>query len=449
MSPTARRILVSVIVVVVIALAAGAWIIRGPGPMDFADGPKVALADYHGANPTGVPATLAQASPVERGAYLARAADCEACHTAPGGKPYAGGLAFKLPFGTMYSTNITPDKESGIGNYSDQDFLNAVHRGIREDGARLYPAMPYASYTYMTDADALAIKAYLFSLPPVRAPDPENTLTFPFNQRWAMIFWSAVFNRDHRFEPDSSKSPEWNRGAYVSEALAHCGECHTPRNLAFALDNRKKFAGAVAAGWRAYNISSDKTTGIGGWSDDDLVAYLATGHATGHGTASGPMGEAVDRSLSYLVPEDVRAVVAYLRTVPATPSPDLPASPAPPAPPSHKQGGGAQEARGKILFEGACVSCHGWTGESPLSPFATIAGARAVNDPTAINVAEIVIHGTRRHHPPDAISMPAFGDAYSDIEIAAVANYVTARFGSKPSQLTAQDVANLREQASE
>jgi mono/diheme cytochrome c family protein len=449
MSPTARRILVSVIVVVVIALAAGVWIIRGPGPMDFADGPKVALADYHGANPTGVPATLAQASPVERGAYLARAADCEACHTAPGGKPYAGGLAFKLPFGTMYSTNITPDKESGIGNYSDQDFLNAVHRGIREDGARLYPAMPYASYTYMTDADALAIKAYLFSLPPVRAPDPENTLTFPFNQRWAMIFWSAVFNRDHRFEPDSSKSPEWNRGAYVSEALAHCGECHTPRNLAFALDNRKKFAGAVAAGWRAYNISSDKTTGIGGWSDDDLVAYLASGHATGHGTASGPMGEAVDRSLSYLVPEDVRAVVAYLRTVPATPSPDLPASPAPPAPPSHKQGGGAQEARGKMVFEGACVSCHGWTGESPLSPFATIAGARAVNDPTAINVAEIVIHGTRRHHPPDAISMPAFGDAYSDIEIAAVANYVTARFGSKPSQLTAQDVANLRQQASE
>jgi mono/diheme cytochrome c family protein len=448
MSPAARRILVSVIVVVVIALA-GVWIIRGPGPMDFADGPKVALADYHGANPTGVPVSLAQASPVERGAYLARAADCEACHTAPGGKPYAGGLAFKLPFGTLYSTNITPDKESGIGNYSDQDFLNAVHRGIREDGARLYPAMPYASYTYMTDADALAIKAYLFSLPPVHAPDPENTLTFPFNQRWAMVFWSAMFNRDRRFEPDSSKSPEWNRGAYVSEALAHCGECHTPRNLAFALDNRKKFSGAVAAGWRAYNTSSDKTTGIGGWSDDDLVAYLATGHATGHGTASGPMAEAVDRSLSYLVPEDVRAVVAYLRTVPATASADLPASPAPPAPPSHKQGGGTQEARGKMVFEGACVSCHGWTGESPLSPFATITGAWAVNDPTAINVAEVVIHGTRRHHPPDAISMPAFGDAYSDIEIAAVANYVTARFGSKPSQLTAQDVANLRQQASE
>ena len=449
MSTAGRRILSSVVAIVVIAVVAGLWILRGPGPMDFADGPKVALADYHGANPTGVPAALAQASLVERGAYLARAADCEACHSTQDGKPYAGGLPFKLPFGTLYSTNITPDKETGIGNYSDQDFLNAVHRGIRHDGARLYPAMPFASYTYMTDDDALAIKAYLFSLPPVRAPAPENTLSFPFNQRWAMTFWSAVFNRDSRFAPDTSKSPECNRGAYLSEALAHCGECHTPRNLAFALDNRRKFMGAVAAGWRAYNITSDKATGIGAWADDDLVSYLAIGHANGHGTASGPMGEAVDRSFNYMVGEDIRAVVAYLRTVPPITSPDLPATLAPPAPPSHKQGGGTQEARGKMVFEGACVSCHGWTGESPISPFATIAGAWAVNDPTAINVAEVVIHGTKRHHPPDAISMPAFGNAYSDTEIAALANYVTARFGSKPSHLTAQDVAELRTQASE
>ena len=212
------------------------------------------------------------------------------CHTTQGGKEYAGGLGFKLPFGTLYSTNITPDKETGIGNYSDQDFLNAVHRGIRRDGARLYPAMPYTSYTYISDADALAIKAYLFSLPPVRATAPANTLAFPFNQRWAMVFWSALFNPDTRFEPDTSKSPEWNRGAYLAEALAHCGECHTPRNLAFALNNRKKFAGAVTAGWRAFNISSDKTTGVGGWRDDDLVSYLSTGHAAGHGTASGPDG---------------------------------------------------------------------------------------------------------------------------------------------------------------
>jgi mono/diheme cytochrome c family protein len=449
MSPAARRILLSVVAIAVVAIIVAIWIIRGPGPMAFGTGPNVELADYKGVNPTGVPAKLAQASLVERGAYLARAADCMVCHTTQGGKEYAGGLGFKLPFGTLYSTNITPDKETGIGNYSDQDFLNALHRGTRRDGARLYPAMPYTSYTYITDADALAIKAYLFSLAPVRATPPANTLVFPFNQRWAMAFWSALFNPDTRFEPDTSKSPEWNRGAYLAEALAHCGECHTPRNLAFALNNRKKFGGALTAGWRAFNISSDKATGLGAWSDDDIFAYLSTGHAAGHGTASGPMGEAVDQSFSQLAPEDIRAMVAYLRTVPAIASADLPATTAPAAPASHKDGGGTPDPRGKMVFQGACVSCHGWTGESSISPFATLTGAWAVNDPSATNVAQIVISGTRRHTPPDAVSMPAFGNAYSDVEIAAVANYVTARFGSKPSRITAQDVAELRKQTSQ
>jgi len=312
----------------------------------------------------------------------------------------------------------------------------------------LYPAMPYTSYTYLSDADALDIKAYLFSLPPVRAPAPDNTLAFPFNQRWAMMFWSALFNRDVRYEPDTSKSPEWNRGAYLAEALAHCGECHTPRNLAFALDNRKKFGGAITAGWRAFNISSDKATGVGGWRDDDLISYLSTGHAAGHGTASGPMGEAVDNSLSQLAPEDVSAIVAYLRSVPPTTSSDLPATLAPPAPASHKEGPTA-DARGKMVFQGACVSCHGWTGESAISPTATLTGGWAVNDPAATNVAQIVISGTKRHTPAGALSMPAFGNAYSDDEIAAVANYVTARFGSKGSKLTAQDVAELRKQTAQ
>ena len=449
MSPAARRILLSVVAIVVVAVAIGLWIVRGPGPMAFADGPKVALADYRGANPAGVPSALAQASVVERGAYLARAADCMVCHTTEGGKEYAGGLGFKLPFGTLYSTNITPDKDTGIGNYSDQDFLAAMHRGIRRDGARLYPAMPFTSYTYVSDADALAIKAYLFSLPPVRAAAPENTLMFPFNQRWAMGFWSALFNPDTRFEPDTSKSPEWNRGAYLAEALAHCGECHTPRNLAFALNNRLKFAGAVTAGWRAFNISSDKTTGVGAWRDDDLVSYLSIGHADGHGAASGPMGEAVDHSLSKLAPEDIRAVVAYLRSVPPTASTDLPATLAPSAPASHRDGGGTPDPRGKMVFEGACVSCHGWSGESSISLFATLTGAWEVNDPGATNVAQIVISGTKRYTPEGAVSMPAFGNGYSDVEIAAVANYVTARFGSKPAHMTAQDVAALRKQTSQ
>ncbi|MDI4232701.1 cytochrome c [Bradyrhizobium sp. Arg237L] len=444
----AMRILLSLAVIVIAAVAVGVWIVRGPGPLDFSGGNKVAVADYRAGKPTGAPVALEKASQVERGEYLAKAADCMVCHTKPGEKEYAGGLAFKLPFGTLYSTNITPDKETGIGNYSDQDFLNAVQRGKRHDGAMLYPAMPYASYTYMTDADVLAVKAYLFSLPPVRAPAPENTLAFPFNQRWVMLFWSAVFNPDTRFAPDTSKSPEWNRGAYLAEALAHCGECHTPRNLGFALDNRKKFAGAVTAGWRAFNISSDKATGLGNWSDEALVSYLSTGHALGHGAASGPMGEAVDNSLSQLAPEDVRAIAVYLRSVPPQPSPDLPATTAPAAPASHKEGVTA-DARGKIVFEGACVSCHGWTGESLVSPTATLTGSWAVNDPAATNVAQIVLSGTKRTTPDGALSMPAFGNAYSDDEIAAVANYVTARFGAKGSKLTAKDVAELRQQTAQ
>jgi mono/diheme cytochrome c family protein len=443
-----RSIIVAAAVIAVIAVAVLIWLVSTPGPIAFARGANVPLADYHGGNPTGVPPELENATVIKRGEYLARAADCQVCHTAPGGADYAGGLTFPLPFGTIYSTNITPDKDTGIGDYSDRDFLDAVQRGIRRDGAHLYPAMPFTSYTYMTDADALAIKAYLFSLAPVRSADRTDTLVFPFNQRWAMRIWSLLFSGNGRFAPDTAQSPQWNRGAYLAEALAHCGECHTPRNLAFALDNRKKFAGALTAGWRAFNITSDRGSGVGAWSDDELVAYLSTGHALGRGTAAGPMGEAVDESFSALSPADVHALVVYVRSVPAVASSDLPATIAPPAPASFKSGGGTADVRGRKVFEQACVSCHGWTGVSSISPFATITGSRAVNDPTATNVAQIVISGMKRETPPGIVSMPAFGSSYSDSEIAAVANYVTGRFGSAPSRISEKEVAELRQQTS-
>ena len=437
-----------IIVLVLIGLGVLAWRIFNPGPLAFAGGATVALSDYHAADPTGVPAGLASADVVKRGEYLVRAADCMVCHTAPGGASYAGGLAIPLPFGTLYSTNITPDKDTGIGDYNDQDFLNAVQRGIRRDGTRLYPAMPYPSYTYMIDADALAIKAYLFSLAPLHSVNRPDTLTFPFNQRWSMAVWSFFFNADSRFAPNTAQSADRNRGAYIAEALAHCGECHTPRNPAFALDNRRKLAGAVTAGWHAFNISSDQGTGIGGWTDDEVFAYLSRGHALGRGTAAGPMGEAVDESFSQMAPADIRALVSYVRSVPAVVSPDLPATIAPPAPVSPKAGGATANALGKKVFEQACVSCHGWTGVSAITPYATISGTRAVNDPAATNVAQIVISGTTRHTPAGVISMPAFGGIYSDADIAAVANYVTARFGSEKSEIAEKDVAALREQTS-
>ena len=442
-----KRALLFVLLIVVLAVAGfGGWIVFGPGPLDFAGGSPVLLTDYKGADPTGVPPSLRNAAPEVRGAYLARAADCEACHTSEGGLPFAGGLAFKLPFGTLYSPNITPDRETGIGGWSDADFLNAVHKGIAADGTRLYPVFPYAAYTMMTDSDALAIKAFLFSLPAVHAPTPPNTFAFPFNQRWLMAFWSAFFNSDRRFMPNPAQSPEWNRGAYLAEAMAHCGDCHTPRNLMQALDNRHKFAGAIASGWNAYDITPDTISGIGSWSDAGLAEFLATGHTADHGTASGPMGEAVDRSLMHLDSQDIMALVAYLRTIPPLADPALPAPKASPAPTSPSDGVVLADGRGKAIFAGACQSCHGWTGESPVLSYATLIGSRAVNDPSARNVAQAIIWGVRRSGPEGPIVMPAFGRAYSDVEIAALANYVTARFGASPSAITAAEIAQLRQE---
>jgi mono/diheme cytochrome c family protein len=445
-----RKIIgVIIAVVVLVAIAFAGWLFLGRDPMSFAGGSTVALADYQEADVTGVPAGLAQADLVKRGEYLTHAADCQACHTAEGGAPFAGGFAFNMPFGTIYSTNITPDKQTGIGNYTDAQFLAAVHKGIRADGAKLYPAMPYASYTYMTDADALAIKAYLFTLAPVTAPARPNRLTFPFDQRGLIGIWNVVFDPDYRFRPNTGESREWNRGAYLAEAMGHCGDCHTPRNLAYGLNNHQKFAGAITAGWHAFNITDVKDSGIGGWSDADLYSYLSTGHANGHGGAAGPMGEASDNSLSYLLPDDVHALLTYLRSVPARES-ELPRTVSTPAPASHKEGVAAgANSRGEKVFASACASCHDWTGVSPVTGFATLTGVRAVNDPGATNVAQTVVYGVHRQTADGRIFMPAFGEGYSDDDIAAVSNYVTARFGAKGAVLTGKDVADLRKQAAQ
>lgn len=435
-----------VVAVVIIAAGYGLWLVLGPGPMDFAGGQRMGL-DASRSGPTGVPTELGNASALERGAYLTRAADCIACHTTEGKQPYAGGRAFVLPFGTLYATNITPDRETGIGAYSDADFLRAMHEGVARDGHRLYPAMPYTSYTYMTDADVLAIKAYLFSLPAVHAVTPANTLRFPFNQRWLMGIWSAFFNADKRFQPNNAHDAEWNRGAYLAEALGHCGECHTPRTLAFSLDNRRKFAGAQQAGWNAYNISLDPQTGIGSWSAQELAHYLSAGHAPGHGTANGPMAEAVDMSLRYLTAGDIAALVAYVKSVPAVRSHDVPPLRQTPAPAAHAAGlTTAVDPRGKEIYAGACVGCHGWTGISPAVDYANLTGIRAVNDPSATNVVQVVRDGSSRDDLHGELYMPGFGSAYTDAEVAAVANYVTARFGARASNITAAKVAELRQQ---
>jgi mono/diheme cytochrome c family protein len=439
---TFSRALLWILVAVIVLAAVSAYVALGPAATAFAPGKRVALSSYRGHDPTGSPGELANAALLERGEYLTRAADCVVCHTAKAGTPFIGGRAFVLPFGTLYSSNITPDMETGIGGYTDVDFLNALRRGIARGGKRLYPAMPYPSYALISDADALAIKAFLFSLAPVRAPPPPNTLAFPFNQRALMSMWSALFNSNQRYEPNINQSDEWNRGAYLVEAMEHCGECHTPRNVFFGLNNRQKFQGTVQAGWRAYNITADRDSGIGGWSDEDIALYLSMGHSTGRGAAAGPMGEAVSESMSHLTSSDIRAMVTYLRTIPALGSKDLAAVRTTPA--SARAEPAQPDGRGKEIYEGVCAGCHGWTGVDSVIAAANLTGTRAVNDPTAINVAQIILHGAPFHTREPIPAMPPFDSIYSDPDIAAVANYVTALFGVESVRLNASDISKLR-----
>lgn len=383
----------------------------------------------------GAPAGPVTAALLARGEYLTRAADCAACHDAPNGKPFGGGLPFKLPFGTIYSTNITADRDTGIGNWSDDEFVRALHRGIAPGGRYLYPAFPYTSFTAMSRDDALAIKAYLFSLPPQHVANKQDHLSFPFNQRWGMAFWNLAFLSDRRFVPDPAQSAAVNRGAYLATALGHCGECHTPRNLAYALESDRAFAGEVLQGWEAYNITSDKRAGVGGWSDTQLASFLSSARAQDRGAAAGPMAEAVEHSLQYLTSEDVGALVAYLRTVaPQSGDYEVNTAPAPEA----------EDELGRHVFAGGCVNCHEYNGDGRQTVYASLIGSRSVADPDGANVTQVLLNGARYHFKNQNVFMPPFGPAYSDAELAAVANYVIARFGGKTGHVTPQDVAKQR-----
>jgi mono/diheme cytochrome c family protein len=387
---------------------------------------------------------------ITRGKYLTIAADCAACHTVPGGKPFAGGFAFHMPFGTIYSTNITADKKTGIGGWTDDDFVRALHRGVAKDGAHLYPAFPYASYTRLSRDDAVAMKAYLFTLPAEHAPARPNKLSFPFNQRWALALWNLVFLDQHRLRPDPKLPAATNRGAYLAIALGHCGECHTPRNLGFAMEIGRQFGGAVAQGWDAYNITADNEYGIGDWSDQQIVDYLRYGHAAGHGSASGPMGEAVANSLQYLDPEDTTALVSYLRHVEpqATGKPGSRVDPTPAAmAASSSWAPGAQDAlsgTGRRIFEGVCASCHSWNGVGRETDYAALAGSQAVNDPKGVNLIQMLLSGGKMTTPHGSGYMPSFADAYNDVELAAVTNYVIGHFGGKMGEVTPETIRAQR-----
>jgi mono/diheme cytochrome c family protein len=376
---------------------------------------------------------------IAKGKYLTDAADCAACHTAPGGTQFAGGRAFTLPFGTLYSPNITPDKETGTGLYSDDEWVAALHDGIARDGTHLYPAMPYPSYSKMSRADALAIKAYIFSLAAVHSTPPENNMHFPFSQRWLMVFWNPINNPGAELKPDGAKSPEWNRGAYLVEALGHCEECHTPRNFMQGLKDSKAFAGTEQQGWLAYNLTGDKNTGLGNWSESQLAQYLSTGHADGHGPASGPMAEAVEFSLRHLTPEDIHAMVVYLRDIPAKSDgpPIVPVTVASVKP----------DALGEHLFVQACAGCHLPNGGGRQSPWAALGGDHTAGDPKGTNLVQILAHGSEIETDQGVMFMHEFTRDYTDQELAALSNYVIGHYGGRQGEVTPKQIQEARKPA--
>jgi len=377
--------------------------------------------------------TAAVAAPdLRRGEYLTHLADCAACHAGAGGA-LSGGRAFTTPFGTIYASNITPDAKAGVGGYTDDEWVSALREGVARGGKHLYPAMPYTSYTQMSRDDALAIKAYIMTLPASQDTPPANDLRFPFNIRFLMVFWNMLYNPDRRFAPDPAHDAAWNRGAYLAEALGHCQQCHTPRNFLQGLKTSQAYAGASQQGWMAYNITGDTQTGIGSWPEADLANYLRNGRADGHGAASGPMAEAVGYSLRYLTEADAQALAHYVKTVPAIRTGILPA-------PTHV----AEDELGARIFEGACASCHRLDGTGAQSAYAALAGDQTAEDPAATNLVQVVVNGSRLQTQTGDLIMPQFGGGYTDTEIAAVANYTVEHFAQRPGRATPEMAAKAR-----
>jgi len=373
---------------------------------------------------------------IEKGRYLSAAADCAACHTNPGqDQPFAGGRPIETPFGTIVSPNITPDSATGIGAWTSQQFDDAVRRGIRPDGTRLYPAMPFTHYTKMSRDDVLAIRAYLSTIPAVHNAVVPNQLPFPFNVRAAMRAWDALFFREGEFQRDPNKSDDWNRGAYLVEGPGHCGACHTAKNILGADKKSENLRGASLQGWFAPDITNDTVRGLGQWSNDDIVRYLQTGHNT-VSAATGPMAEEVTFSSSLMSDSDLAAIATYLKATPGESNGGVPVSSDDPA-----------IKAGEAIYRDVCSACHGLDGNGVAGLFPALAKSsltRSVEPQTAIR---LVLRGGRSvatNAEPTSPGMPAFGWQLTDEQVAAVLTYVRNHWGNAAPAVTAESVRSSR-----
>ena len=375
---------------------------------------------------------------IERGRYLAITSDCVSCHTVPGGKPFAGGRPIETPFGNIVAPNITPDLATGIGTWSDEAFGAAVRSGVRPNGARLYPAMPYNAYAKMSRDDVRAIRAYLNSVDPARNAVIANTLPFPFNIRATMRIWDALYFKEGEFKPDSSKSAEWNCGAFLVDGPAHCGACHTPKTLLGGDRTDLYLQGSYLQGWSAPDITDDKRTGLGSWSVVDIASYLKTGH-NGITAATGPMAEAVSLSTSHMTDEDTKAIATYLKSLPGRESGEkpLPAD-------------SATMSAGNAIYRDQCSACHGIEGKGVAKVFPAVANSSMVRSDDPTTAIRIVLRGARSvgtRAEPTAPGMPSYGWQLDDGEVAAVLNYIRNSWGGAAPAIEAKDVSRVRSDA--
>ncbi|MGE4480769.1 c-type cytochrome [Acidocella sp.] len=425
--PALRPLLAAAILLLGLGAIAASRIASADGTADY---PAASLS-----TPTD------QAALIARGKYLTTAADCMPCHTGPGRAPFSGGLVMQTPFGGLSTPNITPDKATGIGDWTDKQFYAALHDGVAPGREflvfpkYLYPAMPYTSYTKLSYQDVMAIKAYLDSLPPVDAPRIPNSLKFPFNQRPVLLGWRMLFFKSGPMKMNPSWDEQMRNGAYLTEALGHCGECHTPRNIMQASIASKALAGGAIDNLYAPNISSDKTYGVGGWSKADLVAYLHDDGNMVKGSPYGAMGDMTDHSTSQLPVSDIEDMADYLQH--GTKPQITPPGPA-------IADADASIARGQKLYASNCAACHGATGRGLPHFVPNLAGNDSITAQQPYNVIGAVLAGLDSWAHPGP-KMPAFGAKLSDQEIADISNYVRTAWGNKGSaDTTPAQVMRLR-----
>ena len=373
---------------------------------------------------------------IERGRYLTAVADCASCHTIPGeGRPFAGGRRIETPFGFVAAANITPDAETGIGTWTDGQFDAAVRQGERRDGKPLYPAMPFPYYSRMSREDVLAIRAYLDTVAPVRNPVTSDLLPFPLSIRAGMLAWDALYFRPGEFRPEDTKSPEWNRGAYLVEGPGHCGACHTPKTWLGGDENAQKLRGSVIQGWFAPNITNDSTRGLGRWSPDDIVEYLRDGHNR-LSAATGPMAEEIALSSSHMTDADLYAIAAYLKDQRGG------SEATPPA-----RSDESAMAAGGAIYRDVCSACHTPDGRGVPYLFPALAASPSVRSSDPTTLIRIVLRGARSiatAREPTGPGMPAFGWQLDDSEVAAVLTYIRNSWGAAAAPVTADEVHKAR-----